>query len=309
MNPMTNVKNVLKLSERELHSNMKTSWHDQYKHSAWLFIGGLPFDLTEGDVICVFSQYGEVVNLNLVRDKGTGKSRGFCFLCYEDQRSTNLAVDNFNGIKLLNRTIRVDHCEGYKAPKDDKMDEETRQLHVEGCAPGSKFGHTAQLPSTSSSSNGGLDKGPDRGLNLPPMESLLKIKNEQEESPKKKKLKKENTDKQEKKVKKIKKKVKKIFKKRESHSSSSSESSEDTDNGVSSKKRAQKKIKRKREEESIPSCEGSESEGENRTEKRKETMSKKRVKKCSSPDSDSNEEKSRKFSSKNNSETRLIFRM
>lgn len=136
MNPMTNVKNIKKLSEHELKRNLKTSWHDQYKDSAWIFVGGLPYDLTEGDIICVFSQYGEVVNLNLVRDKATGKSKGFCFLCYEDQRSTVLAVDNLNGIKLLNRTIRVDHVADYKPPKDsDKLDEETRKLHAEGCAP------------------------------------------------------------------------------------------------------------------------------------------------------------------------------
>lgn len=29
---------------------------DQYKDSAWIFIGGLPYDLTEGDVITIFSQ-------------------------------------------------------------------------------------------------------------------------------------------------------------------------------------------------------------------------------------------------------------
>ena len=45
-------------------------------------------------------RYGEIVNLNLVRDKVTGKSKGFCFLCYEDQRSTILAVDNLNSIKV-----------------------------------------------------------------------------------------------------------------------------------------------------------------------------------------------------------------
>lgn len=45
-------------------------------------------------------RYGEIVNINLVRDKKTGKSKGFCFICYEDQRSTILAVDNFNGIKV-----------------------------------------------------------------------------------------------------------------------------------------------------------------------------------------------------------------
>eukprot|EP00965_Chrysotila_dentata_P030770 1024956-Pleurochrysis_carterae.AAC.1 len=44
------------------------------------------------------------------RDKATGKQRGFAFIAYEDQRSTVLAVDNFNGAKLLGRTLRVDHC-------------------------------------------------------------------------------------------------------------------------------------------------------------------------------------------------------
>lgn len=51
------MKNVKKLSEQELHTGFKTSWHDQYRDSAWIFVGGLPYDLTEGDLICVFSQY------------------------------------------------------------------------------------------------------------------------------------------------------------------------------------------------------------------------------------------------------------
>ncbi|NWH94076.1 RBMX2 protein, partial [Aegithalos caudatus] len=88
----------------------------------------------EGDVICVFSQYGEVVNINLVRDKKTGKSKGFCFLCYEDQRSTILAVDNFNGIKIKGRTIRVDHVANYRPPKESEdWDDVTRALHAKGC--------------------------------------------------------------------------------------------------------------------------------------------------------------------------------
>lgn len=94
------MKNVLKLSEQDLKTGSKSSWHDQYKDSAWIFVGGLPYDLTEGDVIAVFSQYGEIVNINLVRDKITGKSKGFCFICFEDQTSTVLTVDNLNGIKV-----------------------------------------------------------------------------------------------------------------------------------------------------------------------------------------------------------------
>lgn len=151
------MKNVLKLSEADLKTGQKTSWHDQYRNSAWIFVGGLPYDLSEGDIICVFSQFGEIVNINLVRDKATGKQKGFCFICYEDQRSTVLAVDNLNGVKVWKRTnertnqsifecfcnlqilgksMRVDHVNDYKPPKEhDDMDDVTRQLQSEGCAP------------------------------------------------------------------------------------------------------------------------------------------------------------------------------
>ncbi|NXN31341.1 RBMX2 protein, partial [Nycticryphes semicollaris] len=84
-------------------------------------------------VLRVCCRYGEVVNINLVRDKKTGKSKGFCFLCYEDQRSTILAVDNFNGIKAR-RTIRVDHVANYRPPKEsDDLDDVTKALHAKGC--------------------------------------------------------------------------------------------------------------------------------------------------------------------------------
>lgn len=36
----------------------------------------------------------------MVRDKKTGKTKGYAFVCYEDQRSTVLAVDNFNTTKV-----------------------------------------------------------------------------------------------------------------------------------------------------------------------------------------------------------------
>lgn len=47
-----------------------------------------------------YYRYGEVVNINLIRDKNTGKQKGYGFLCYENQKSTVLAVDNLNGIKV-----------------------------------------------------------------------------------------------------------------------------------------------------------------------------------------------------------------
>lgn len=69
-----------------------------------------------------YYRYGEILDVNLPRDKDTGKQRGFGFLMYEDQRSTVLAVDNLNGAKVLDRTLRVDHVRDYKQQKS-KNDE------------------------------------------------------------------------------------------------------------------------------------------------------------------------------------------
>ncbi|KAI9006377.1 zinc finger CCCH domain-containing protein 42 [Hyaloraphidium curvatum] len=124
------VKEIQKINERELQLGLTGqggSYHDDYKDSAYIFVGNLDYELTEGDVITIFSQYGEIVDVNLVRDKGTGKSKGFAFVAYEDQRSTVLAVDNFNGTKLLGRTLRVDHTKNYREPKKGSDDEEEEE--------------------------------------------------------------------------------------------------------------------------------------------------------------------------------------
>ncbi|XP_010535403.1 PREDICTED: zinc finger CCCH domain-containing protein 25 [Tarenaya hassleriana] len=130
MNPLTQVKRIQSINSKEadLGISEEASWHAKYKDSAYIFVGGIrriPYDLTEGDLLAIFAQYGEVVDVNLVRDKGTGKSKGFAFLAYEDQRSTTLAVDNLNGAQILGRIIRVDHCSKYV--KREEEDDETLQ--------------------------------------------------------------------------------------------------------------------------------------------------------------------------------------
>eukprot|EP01025_Chloroclados_australasicus_P009589 TRINITY_DN13666_c0_g1_i1.p1 TRINITY_DN13666_c0_g1~~TRINITY_DN13666_c0_g1_i1.p1 ORF type:complete len:288 (-),score=35.00 TRINITY_DN13666_c0_g1_i1:410-1273(-) len=116
MNPLTQVRNQQKVTEKELGRSAVSaaSWHQVYKDSHYIFTGGLDYELTEGDLLAIFSQYGEVAELKLVRDKDTGKSKGFAFLGYEDQRSTTLAVDNFNGAKICGRIIRVEHMASFR---------------------------------------------------------------------------------------------------------------------------------------------------------------------------------------------------
>ncbi|POV94637.1 hypothetical protein PSTT_16747 [Puccinia striiformis] len=138
-NEQVDIKATKAINEQELKLGIKASWHDDYKDSAYIYIGGLDTGLTEGDIITIFSQYGEPVDINLPKEKAAPtttndnnskpnegrpapvtnskkatKSRGFCFLMYENQLSTNLAVDNLNGAIVLGRTLRVDHCKNYK---------------------------------------------------------------------------------------------------------------------------------------------------------------------------------------------------
>ena len=124
---MNRVKEVERINRREVETQLASntrgdagswdvskSWHATYSDSAYVYVGGLPYELSEGDVATVMAQWGDIVDVNMPRDKGTGKPKGFAFICYEDQRSTVLAVDNFNGAKLLGRTVRCDHCRDFR---------------------------------------------------------------------------------------------------------------------------------------------------------------------------------------------------
>ena len=126
MNVIKEISSITRLElSNGIYGGKEGSWHNKYRDSAWVYVGGLSYELTEGDIICFMSQWGEIEDINLVRDKATNKSLGYAFLKYENQKSTILAVDNFNGITLLKRTLRVDHVERYKLPKDirDKENE------------------------------------------------------------------------------------------------------------------------------------------------------------------------------------------
>jgi RNA-binding motif protein, X-linked 2 len=126
---MNAIRQTALLNKRELENATapSASWHVDYRDTAWLYVGGLPNDLSEGDVAIIFSQYGNPTHLNLIRDKETGKSRGFGFVKYEDQRSCDLAVDNLGGAEVLGRMLRVDHTR-YKRKEGE--DEETFRIEA-----------------------------------------------------------------------------------------------------------------------------------------------------------------------------------
>lgn len=61
MNRISKIKALNDINKRELELNIsgdsKKSWHQVYKDSAWIYVGGLDYDLTEGDLLAAFSQW------------------------------------------------------------------------------------------------------------------------------------------------------------------------------------------------------------------------------------------------------------
>ncbi|OAA54903.1 RNA binding domain protein [Cordyceps fumosorosea ARSEF 2679] len=121
---MNQIRAIQALNKKEIENGVspEASWHTDYRDTAYIYFGGLPYELSEGDVITIFSQFGEPVFLKLVRDKETGKSKGFGWLKYENQRSTDLAVDNLGGAEVGGRLLRVDHAR-YTMRDDEDQDE------------------------------------------------------------------------------------------------------------------------------------------------------------------------------------------
>ncbi|XP_070700657.1 cold inducible RNA binding protein a isoform X3 [Pempheris klunzingeri] len=73
-----------------------------------LFIGGLSFETSEETLAAAFSKYGTIEKVDVIRDKETGKSRGFGFVKYDNAEDAKDAMDAMNGKTLDGRSIRVD---------------------------------------------------------------------------------------------------------------------------------------------------------------------------------------------------------
>ena len=61
-----------------------------------LFIGNLPYDISEPELHNLFIEFGEVVNANLVVDRYTGRSRGFAFVEMDSRSSGQQAMESLN---------------------------------------------------------------------------------------------------------------------------------------------------------------------------------------------------------------------
>ena len=72
-----------------------------------LFVGNLPYTLSDSDLEQLFAQYGEVTSCKAAKDRETGRPRGFAFVEMSNQSEAEAAIKGLNGTQVAGRQISV----------------------------------------------------------------------------------------------------------------------------------------------------------------------------------------------------------
>ena len=72
-----------------------------------IYVGNIPFTVTESQVRDLFEEYGEVDSIAWITDRDTGRFRGFAFVEMEDSAADS-AITGLNGKDVDGRPLKVD---------------------------------------------------------------------------------------------------------------------------------------------------------------------------------------------------------
>jgi len=72
-----------------------------------LFIGGIAWETTEDGLKEYFSQIGEVTEVVIIKDRATGKSKGFGFVTMASEEDADKAIAELDGKELDGRSLKV----------------------------------------------------------------------------------------------------------------------------------------------------------------------------------------------------------
>ena len=84
--------------------------------SVKLYVGNLPFSVSDQDLDQLFSQTGPVESANVITDRDTGRSRGFGFVEMESREGAEAAISQLNGYEMDGRAIVVNEAR----PREDR---------------------------------------------------------------------------------------------------------------------------------------------------------------------------------------------
>ncbi len=81
-----------------------------------IYVGNLSFDVNDDDLKAEFEEFGAVDSALVVKDRFTGKSRGFGFVEMSEQTEAKTAIETLNGKEVKGRELRVNEAR----PREDR---------------------------------------------------------------------------------------------------------------------------------------------------------------------------------------------
>ena len=81
-----------------------------------IYVGNLPYSVTDTDLRAAFAPFGDVSEVNLISDRFTGESKGFGFVEMPSNSHADAAIKALNGTDMKGRNITVNQAK----PKSDR---------------------------------------------------------------------------------------------------------------------------------------------------------------------------------------------
>ena len=75
-----------------------------------LYVGGLPYSVSDGQLEELFSPHGAVESARVITDRDTGRSKGFGFVEMSSQAEAEAAIEKLNGSDLEGRSLTVNEA-------------------------------------------------------------------------------------------------------------------------------------------------------------------------------------------------------
>ena len=91
-----------------------------------LYVGNLSYATTHSTLSDLFGAIGEVLSVNVITDRMTGRSRGFAFVEMAEQSAAQEAINQLNGREVDGQTIKVAEARP-RRPRDDQWREGRRR--------------------------------------------------------------------------------------------------------------------------------------------------------------------------------------
>ena len=79
-----------------------------------VYVGNLPYELTEGHIEELFGGVGKVQDVKLAREPSTGASKGFAFVEFSTDEEAQQAISIYNNYEFSSRKLKVDYAKERK---------------------------------------------------------------------------------------------------------------------------------------------------------------------------------------------------